>query len=72
MGRHHYSDRQAPRNLVPREARKYIYNVALSVLAIMGFFGIISDELMPLIVSLVGNVLAVAVARAHLSPEGEV
>lgn len=71
MGRHHYSDREASRDLVPREARKYIYNVALSVLAILGFFGIISEELMPLIISLVGNILAVAVARTHLTPEGE-
>lgn len=59
----------SPNELVPRSARIYIYNVSLALIPILSMLGIINEEAVPLVISLLGAILALGVARTHVTPE---
>jgi hypothetical protein len=52
-----------------REGRKYIYVISLTVIPLLVFYGVISEEAAPLWVALVAAVVAPMTALTHLSPE---
>lgn len=56
-------------DLVSREpVRVYLYGVAVAVIALLGVTGVLSAGLVPVILSLVGTVLAVEKARSLVTP----
>jgi hypothetical protein len=55
--------------LMSREGRKYVYLVSLTVIPLLVFYGVISEEAAPLWVALVAAVVAPMTALTHLTPE---
>jgi hypothetical protein len=54
-------------DIVKPETRQYLYRIVLAIAAILGSTGVITNELMPLVVALAAAVLAVAVADGNVS-----
>lgn len=55
------------KDVVKPETRQYLYRIVLAVAAILGTTGVITDELLPLVVSLAAAVLAVTVASSNVN-----
>lgn len=53
---------------LPREARKWLYGVCLSVVPLLVAYGIVEQKDAALWASLVGSVLAPTLALANLTP----
>jgi hypothetical protein len=55
--------------LMSREGRKYIYIVSLAVVALLGFYGVITEEAAPMWIALVAAISSPPLALSHLSPK---
>jgi hypothetical protein len=55
--------------LMSREGRKYVYLVSLTVIPLLVFYGVISEEAAPLWVAVVAAIVAPMTALTHLTPE---
>jgi hypothetical protein len=55
--------------LMSREGRKYIYLISVTVIPLLVFYGVISEDAAPLWVALVAAIVAPMTALTHLSPE---
>lgn len=51
--------------------RAYIYRVALAVLALLAFYGVVSEEEIPLIIGVIGALLPVGLAVKNTSTTSE-
>lgn len=56
---------------IPMNVRRYIYGVSLAAIPLLVALGILEDELAPLVVALVGAVVAPGLALANLSPDDD-
>ena len=52
-----------------REGRKYIYLISVTVIPLLVFYGVISEEAAPLWVAVVAAIVAPMTALTHLTPE---
>ena len=59
------------KKLLSREGRKWLYLISLAVIPLLVFYGVITEDSVPLWVALVGSVLAPTLALTHLSPPEE-
>jgi hypothetical protein len=55
--------------LMSREGRKYIYIVSLAVVALLGFYGVITEEAAPMWIALIAAIISPPLALSHLSPK---
>lgn len=60
------------KKLMSREGRKYIYIVSLAVVALLGFYGVITEEAAPMWIALVAAIISPPLALSHLSPKDPV
>ena len=56
---------------IPMEVRRWIYGVALAAVPLLVALGIVEESIAPLIIALVGAVIAPGLALANLSPDAE-
>lgn len=56
---------------IPMEVRRWIYGVALAAVPLLVALGIVEDALAPLIIALVGAVIAPGLALANMTPDNE-
>jgi hypothetical protein len=56
---------------IPMEVRRWIYGVLLAAVPLLVALGIIEDEIAPLIIALVGAIVAPGLALANMSPDDE-
>lgn len=52
------------------KARRYLYRVALAVIAVLGFYGLVTDEAMVVWGMLAAAVLSLPLADANVHAEG--
>lgn len=60
------------KNLLSPQKRKWLYGITISVLVLVGGYGLIADEMLPLWISLAGSVFGLAVAGSNVNPDEEV
>lgn len=65
MGRHESKD------LIPYRVRSYLYPVVLAVVALLGGYGVITDEAVPLWIGLGAALLGAGTATAYTRPPNE-
>lgn len=56
---------------IPMNVRRYIYGVSLAAIPLLVALGILEDEIAPLVVALVGAVVAPGLALANMTPDSE-
>lgn len=56
---------------IPMEVRRYIYGISLAAIPLLVALGIVEEQIAPLIVALVGAVVAPGLALANMSPDAE-
>lgn len=54
---------------IPMEIRRWIYGVSLAVIPLLVALGILEDEIAPLVIALVGAVIAPGLALANMTPD---
>ena len=55
--------------ITSREGRKTLYLVSLSAIPLLVAYGVITEDVAPLWVALVGSILAPSMALAHMPPK---
>ena len=53
---------------IPREVRKWLYGISMSVMPLLVMFGVITEQAAPLWIALVGSILTPAMALNNLTP----
>lgn len=56
---------------IPMNVRRYIYGVSLAAIPLLVALGIVEEQIAPLVIALVGAVVAPGLALANLSPDKE-
>lgn len=56
---------------IPMNVRRYIYGVSLAAIPLLVALGILEDEIAPLVIALIGAIIAPGLALANLSPDDE-
>lgn len=56
---------------IPMNVRRYIYGVSLAAIPLLVALGIIEENIAPLIVALVGAIVAPGLALANMTPDSE-
>ena len=56
---------------IPMEVRKWIYGVSLAAVPLFVALGIVENEIAPLVIALIGAVVAPGLALANLSPDDD-
>lgn len=56
---------------IPMNVRRYIYGVSLALIPLLVALGIVEESIAPLVVALVGAVVAPGLALANMSPDDE-
>jgi hypothetical protein len=56
---------------IPMEVRRWIYGVALAAVPLLVALGILEDAIAPLVIALIGAVVAPGLALANLSPDDD-
>lgn len=56
---------------IPMEARRWVYGVCLAAVPLLVALGILENEIAPLVIALVGAVIAPGLALANISPDKE-
>jgi len=56
---------------IPMETRRWIYGIALAGVPLLVALGILENEIAPLVIALVGAVIAPGLALANMSPDTE-
>jgi len=54
---------------IPMDVRRWIYGVSLAAIPLLVALGIIEDAIAPLIIALVGAIIAPGLALANISPD---
>ena len=54
---------------IPMDVRRYIYGVSLAAIPLLVAFGIIEEQIAPLVIALVGAVVAPGLALANMTPD---
>jgi hypothetical protein len=54
---------------IPMEIRRWIYGIALAAVPLLVALGILENEIAPLIIALVGAVIAPGLALANMTPD---
>lgn len=54
--------------IVSRDGRKWVYTVSLTLIPLLVFYGVISEESAPLWIALIGALVAPVMALTHMSP----
>jgi len=54
---------------IPMEVRRWIYGVALAAVPLLVALGILEDAIAPLVIALVGAVVAPSLALANMTPD---
>ena len=54
---------------IPAHTRKWIYGVALAAVPLLVALGILEDAIAPLVIALVGAVIAPSLALANVTPD---
>jgi hypothetical protein len=54
---------------IPAHTRKWIYGVALAAVPLLVALGILEDSIAPLVIALVGAVIAPSLALANVTPD---
>ena len=57
--------------ITSREGRKTLYLVSLSAIPLLVAYGVITEDVAPLWVALVGSILAPSMALAHMPPKAD-
>lgn len=60
------------KGLMSPQKRKWLYGITISVLILVGGYGFITDEMLPLWISLAGSVFGLATAVSNVNPDEEV
>jgi hypothetical protein len=56
---------------IPMNVRRYIYGICLAAVPLLVALGILENEIAPLVIALVGAVVAPGLALANLSPDDD-
>jgi hypothetical protein len=56
---------------IPMEVRRWIYGVSLAAVPLFVALGILEDEIAPLVIALIGAVIAPSLALANMSPDND-
>ena len=56
---------------IPMNVRRYIYGVSLAAIPLLVALGIIEEQIAPLVIALVGAVVAPSLALANMTPDAE-
>jgi hypothetical protein len=56
---------------IPMQTRRYIYGICLAAVPLLVALGILENEIAPLVIALVGAVVAPGLALANMSPDAE-
>jgi Na+/H+ antiporter NhaA len=54
---------------IPAHTRRWIYTICLAAVPLLVALGILEDQLAPLVIALVGAVVAPGLALANITPE---
>ena len=56
------------KNLLRPEVRQWLYRISISVVMLLGGYGLIEESVIPLIIALVASVFAISVADSNVYP----
>ena len=55
------------RDIMSPEARQWLYRVSLAVIALLGVLGVLTDEVIPAVIGLIGAIFAIGVADGNVN-----